>query len=425
MGNLTDMQIKAWINANERFQGRADGNGLYLCYREDYKSPVWRFRYKLSGKPRIMLIGSYADLTLSKAREITRELSARVSLGYDVADEKQARKSEALAKINGAKNAVTVLDVANAFYSKHILGRVKYPNYVRRAIDKDISPAIGKMLISDVNAVHVDDLIQKVMDRNAPTAANDVLSIMKRIFDYAIRRRHIMVNPAGAFKTTDAGGYEESRDRWLTRTEIISFFQAMQLAKGFSRENELAIKLLLVLCCRKMELCAAPWSEFDLTNAVWHLSGERTKNGDDIDIPLPPAALEWLNELKILSCNSRWVLPSRAMKNRQLPHIAESTLPVAVGKIFRFMPPDTHRFTVHDMRRTARTHLGMLGVDPIIAERCLNHRVQGIQGVYDRHHYFEERQRALCLWADLLVALENGGEYNVTPIKKRVSGGIK
>lgn len=39
MPKLTDMQIRAWIKAGERFEGRADGNGLYLRYREADKTP--------------------------------------------------------------------------------------------------------------------------------------------------------------------------------------------------------------------------------------------------------------------------------------------------------------------------------------------------------------------------------------------------
>lgn len=92
MPKLTDMQIRAWIKSGERFEGRSDGNGLYLSYRENYQTPVWRFRYKFAGKARAMMIGSYAELSLSKARETAKELSARVALGYDVAGEKQERK---------------------------------------------------------------------------------------------------------------------------------------------------------------------------------------------------------------------------------------------------------------------------------------------------------------------------------------------
>jgi integrase len=48
----------------------------------------------------------------------------------------------------------------------------------------------------------------------------------------------------------------------------------MRMAKGFSRQNELTFKLLLTLCVRKMELCAARWEEFDLMG----LSGTYPKN---------------------------------------------------------------------------------------------------------------------------------------------------
>ncbi len=79
------------------------------------------------------------------------------------------------------------------------------------------------------------------------------------------------------------------------------------------------MKLLLVFCCRKMELCGARWEEFDLDEAVWHLPAERVKNGDAIDIPIPAVALEWLKELHQMSCNSQWVLPARKMQHRMIP----------------------------------------------------------------------------------------------------------
>ena len=101
-----------------------------------------------------------------------------------------------------------------------------------------------------------------------------------------------------------------------------------------------------------------------------------------------------------------------------IPHIQESTLPVALAKV-RAEMPDIENVTIHDFRRTARTHLAALGVDPVVAERCLNHRIKGVEGIYNRHQYFDERKAALTQWAALLVALERGEEYNVTPIKKR------
>lgn len=414
---LSDVQIRAWVKAGERFEGRADGGGLYLRYRAGDSVPTWRFRYKFAGKPRVMNIGSYGALSLAHAREEARRLFAQVALGHDVAGEKQTRKAEALALMEQEKNALRVSKLADEYFTRQIMGRWKHPDIVRRRIDKDINPCIGHLRVEDVKPRHIDDMLQKIVARGAPTIANDVLRWVRRMFDFAIKRHALEVNPAGAFDIADAGGQEQSRERWLTRDELSQFFQAMHTAKGFSRENELTMKLILALCCRKMELCGAQWAEFDLEGAIWHLPAERVKNGDAIDIPLPPPAVQWLQELRDLSGGSRWVLPARKMQNRMIPHVQESTLPCALAKVRREMPGVTN-FTIHDFRRTARTHLAALGVDPMVAERCLNHRIRGVEGIYNRHQYFDERRHALELWSALLVALEQGNEYNVTPIRQ-------
>ncbi|PHM57727.1 integrase [Xenorhabdus hominickii] len=95
-----------------------------------------------------MILGSYIDLSLSKARELTRELSARVALGYDVAGEKQERKAEALAKIETEKAAIKVSDLAAEYFERQILPRWKHPDILRGRIDKDINPRIGHMKLT-------------------------------------------------------------------------------------------------------------------------------------------------------------------------------------------------------------------------------------------------------------------------------------
>ncbi|MBD2813304.1 tyrosine-type recombinase/integrase [Xenorhabdus sp. Flor] len=415
MPKLTDKEIRAWIKADVRFE--CEVKRTVTAFRECDRIPARRFRYKLAGKSRTMNLGSYADLSLAKARELTRELSARVALGYDVAGEKQERKAEALAKIEAEKNAIKVSDLAAEYFERQILPRWKHPDILRRRIDKDINPRIGDMKIEDVKPYHIDEILKSIVDRGAPTIVTDVLRWVRRIFDYAIRRQLIDVNPCSAFEVADAGGKEISRDRWLTRDELITFFQALRVA-GISRQNEISFKILLALCLRKMELCAARWEEFDFANGVWHFPAERSKNGDAVDIPLCPQVIEWFMELKAMAGGSQYVLPARKMQHRMIPHIQESTLPVALAKVRRELLVDMPNFTIHDFRRTARTHLAALGVDPFVAERCLNHRIKGVEGIYNRHDYFDERKAALAQWCDLLVALEKGEDYNVTPIKQ-------
>jgi integrase len=221
-----------------------------------------------------------------------------------------------------------VSELAAEYFERQILPRWKHPDILRRRIDKDINPCIGSMKVEDVKPRHIDDMLKGIVDRGAPTIATDVLRWTRRIFDYGIKRHALEINPCSAFEVADAGGKEVSRDRWLTRDELIQLFKAMRTAKGFSRQNEITFKLLLALCVRKMELCAARWEEFDLDKAVWRLPEERSKNGDAIDIPLAPPAVEWLRELKTFSCNSAWVLPARKMQNRMIPIFRKAPCPL-------------------------------------------------------------------------------------------------
>ena len=63
-------------------------------------------------------------------------------------------------------------------------------------------------------------------------------------------------------------------------------------------------------------------------------------------------------------------------------------------------------FSPHDLRSTARSHLGALGVPVAIAERCLNHTLGGLIAVYDQHDYLVERRKALEQWSTKLDILE-------------------
>lgn len=423
MGKLTDIQIRAWIKSGERFEQRADGDGLYLSYRETFAMPKWLFRYRFQGRQRVMSIGSYSSVSLAKAREAAKELAAKVALGHDVAGEKQERKREAIAKIEAEKAAWTVARLCDEFFERVILPRWKHSNIVRSRIENDIKPSMGKMKAEDVKPRDVDAMLQQIIKRGAPTVANDVLRWTKRIFDFAIKRHVVLYNPASAFDIADAGGKEEARDRWLTREEITQLFQAMREMLGlFSIENMHAVRLLLLLAVRKEELVAAPWSEFDLDAAVWHLPEERTKTSSAIDIPLPPLAVETLRELHRLANGSAYVFPARKMQHRMIPHIDLNTLNAALSKHIKPKLKEVPNFTIHDFRRTARTHLAALGVDPFVAERCLNHKVKGVEGIYNRHDYFDERRAALNKWAELLKALEEGRQdYNVVPLRAQRS----
>lgn len=415
MGKLSDIQIRSWISSKTHFDMKSDGDGLYISYRENFSIPIWRFRYRFAGKAKIVNIGTYKTLTLSEAREVARQHAAKVKLGHDVAHEKQELKREQVKKQQKLDSAMTVAQLADKYHQERVQGKLKHPNIVLAKINKDIVPNIGSLYVEDVTPAHIDKILKSVVKRGAPTTANDVLRLLKAIFNQAIKLHLIKHNPASAFDILDAGGEEKKRTRTLSRTELVKLFEAMKTAKGFSVQNEITIKLLLALAVRKEELTASKWSEFDLDAGVWKLPAERTKKDRAIDIPLSPKVVEWFKVLKSLSMGSDYVLPARKMQNRMIPHICESTLNVALSKVKH----GCEHFTVHDLRRTARTLLSSLGVKPHISERCLNHAIKGTEGVYDIYDYFEERKAALNSLSDLIQALESGDAEKVIPIKRQ------
>jgi hypothetical protein len=174
MGKLTDVAIRAWIRSGERFEGRSDGDGLVLTWREKRTAPSWRLRYRFAGKPRVMEIGSYSDLALAAARQAAKELRAKIALGHDVAGEKQERKSTALARIEASRSVTTVGQLADEYFERMINGRWKHPNIVRSRIEKDIKPHLGKLALDAVEPRHIDAMLRAVVKRGAPTIANDV-----------------------------------------------------------------------------------------------------------------------------------------------------------------------------------------------------------------------------------------------------------
>ena len=75
------------------------------------------------------------------------------------------------------------------------------------------------------------------------------------------------------------------------------------------------------------------------------------------------------------------------------------------------------RWTLHDIRRTIRTGLGRIGIQPHIAELVINHVKGGIQAVYDKHTYQREIDAALVAWAGHVLDLVEGRERKVMPIR--------
>src|SRR5205085_10987030 len=73
-------------------------------------------------------------------------------------------------------------------------------------------------------------------------------------------------------------------------------------------------------------------------------------------------------------------------------------------------------WTLHDLRRTARSLMSRAGVPSDHAERCLGHVLAGVRGTYDRHEYHGEKLRAFEALAALVERIVSGAQAGVVQL---------
>ena len=84
------------------------------------------------------------------------------------------------------------------------------------------------------------------------------------------------------------------------------------------------------------------------------------------------------------------------------------TVREAIGYWIAQDQPKVRPFTPHDLRSTTKSHMRALGVPRDISEMCLNHKLTGVEGIYDRHTDYSERREALLTWVQFLMDCEAG-----------------
>lgn len=391
MGRLTTKSVSAKTKgAPGSF---ADGGGLYLVVPKAGRA-YWMLRFTSNKKRKEMTLGRVDDMSLADARTEAAFKMKQHREGLDPLIAKQRAKHDSIRSVN---------DLFADWHEGNIK-RLKHHLIPFRIYSKDIAPVIGQMQPEAVTARDIRQILRNITESNRPTIANDALLYCKQLFNHGIKLDIVSSNPASAFTVSDAGGIEKSRDRVLTIKELSFVFNKFrEESDSFTRDNYLACALLVSLGVRKSELTEAKWSEFDLNSNVWYLPSDRSKSGVAIDIPLPDLSVEWLHELKVRAFNSDYVFPNR--RASKAPHMGKDTLNRAISSLFgrepgRAVQPenrmgDLEHFTVHDLRRTCRSLLASIGIPGHIAERCLNHKLKGVEGIYNRHDYFDERKEAL------------------------------
>jgi integrase len=246
-----------------------------------------------------------------------------------------------------------------------------------------------------------------------------VLAYLKTFFVWAVDQELIEASPAAAVKRPSK---EVKRDRVLTDWEIRAIWKACGELGAFGH----AFRFMLATGQRRSEVGEMTWNEIERGKRIWALSRERTKADRAHEIPLSDLAMSIIDECpKIGSfvfstgrsgaakagepaspvAISGWSKAKAALDKSAL----EKARVIAIEQGER--PPNTvEEWHLHDLRRTAATHMARIGIDRVVIAKVLNHAESDITAIYDRHRYDHEKRRALDLWGERLKVIVDGAE---------------
>lgn len=386
---FTDRQIKNLKPKEKRFdlrESNGDGFGIRV-FPTGIKS--WIFFYFFEGRKRRMTLGNYPEVPLSEARQRHREALSLLNQQIDPGLAKKQSSDESRA-------APTVTALANEYLDIWAKPRKRSAKEDERILKKDILPIWGNLKAKSITRRDVVLLLDKILDRGAPIAANRTLAVIRRMFNFGVERDILSISPCFSVK---APGKERQRDRMLSGDEIRRFWIGLESAP-MSEFTKLALKFQLITAQRKGEIIGSEWSEFDLTTRCWSLPSEKIKNGNAHRVPLSSLALSVLDELKTLANGSPWLFPSPTGKS----HMSGMAIDHAVRRS-RECFPEVVPFTPHDLRRTAASHMSALGTSRTVLKKILNHTDNNVTAIYDRHTYEKEKKQALDAWGLTLESI--------------------
>ena len=347
---------------------------------------VW---YRIGGKARRLTLGRFPTMSLAEARKRAQEALLQVADGNDPATEKQRARAE-----YGGNLFSTLVDEFIETYAKR---KTRSWAETDRLLKREFVSLWGTWPIATISRQDVTKVLNSIVKRGAPSAANHALSAVRKMFNWALEHGHVDRSPCLGIK---APSKLKSRDRVLTEEELVCIWQAAEeMGYPYGR----IIQLLILTAQRRNEVAGMRWVELDLVKATWTIPAERTKPGRTHELPLSKRTLRLLEGLP--KVHDDLVFPARGKENpasgfskwkRQLDGIADVGL-----------------WRIHDIRRTVASGMAQLKVPPHVIERVLNHTtgtLGGVAGIYNRFGYLDEMRTALEFWAASLTELIGSSE---------------
>ncbi len=366
-----------------------DGQGLSLLV-EPNGSKSWRFRYRYAGKPKMISLGVYPTITLAEARARRDEARKIVAEGKNPSE---VRKEQKLALRIQSENAFE--KIAREWHQmKSAKWSAGYASDIIEAFQNDIFPYVGTRPVGEIKPLELLNVLRKIEKRGALEKMRKVRQRCSEVFRYAIATGRAEFNPAADLSSA-LEVHKSNHFPFLKSDEIPDFLRALDSYAG-SRLVQIATKLLMVTGVRTIELRAALWQEFDLDNAIWEIPAERMKMRRSHLVPLSTQALGFLNELKSMTGNYRYVFPGRNDPNKPMSEASINQLIKRIGY--------GGKVTGHGFRHMFSTLLHEQGFNSNWIEIQLAHvDKNSVRGTYNHAQYLEQRRQMLEWYSKKLL----------------------
>jgi integrase len=269
---------------------------------------------------------------------------------------------------------------------------------IERLLKRHVYPFWGKRDFVGIGREEINDLLDNLVKSRGAWTADHVLSIIRKIANWHATRSSTYRSPfvVGMRRTPKEA---RVRSRVLNDEELRRVWHTAEGGGSFGA----LVRTLLLTAQRRSAVAQMKWSDLK-PGGVWDIPLEARAKGNAGSLKLPEAALKIIkaqpkfNKNKHVFAAARGDGPLNGFNKRKaaFDHVCGVT-----------------DWTLHDLRRTSRSMMSRAGVSSEHAERVLGHAIPGVEGVYDRHHYAEEKADALRRLAALIDRVVNPLSDNV------------
>lgn len=334
------------------------------------------------GRRRRLTLGKYPELSLADARREAKARMGEVATGKDPAP-----------KVRERGRTFKVSQLAEQFLELYARPRKRSWREDERLLHRDVLPVLGDLPATSIRRAHVRDLLDTIVERGSPIAANRTKAVMSKMFAWGLERDLVEMNPCSGLSRPAPEG---KRTRVLSEDELVRLWLALENEDPAVRD---AFRLLILTAQRRGEVRQI--AEEHIEGDVWTIPAEISKNKRAHAVPLSTQVMLILGPLRGSGC----LLRSPRKPGEPL---SKDALSQAARRIAEKLGFD---FTPHDLRRTASTRMRRLSIDRFAIERVLNHADLTVTGQhYDLYSNLPEKREALQRWADHVEGLIRAGK---------------